>query len=191
MVQARPKALTFEEFLQYRDGTDSRYELVDGELVLMPEPSPQHSDITEFIYDSFKFEVKRFSLDWKVKFGDVGVRTGIRSSRTPDIAVIEGAVWRQLRATKSSAILEVPLLLAIEVVSPGEESAERDYRSKRAEYEAIGIPEYWIVDPWLNKVSVFWLVEGRYQIHEVSGDQLICSKIFPQLRLTATDILCA
>lgn len=50
MSQAETKlsTLTFEKYLTYDDGTDSRYELVDGELVLMPPPVPKHSDIVIF-----------------------------------------------------------------------------------------------------------------------------------------------
>lgn len=35
-----PVKLTFEEYLRYDDRTDNRYELEDGNLVLMPPPSP-------------------------------------------------------------------------------------------------------------------------------------------------------
>ncbi len=38
-----PVKLTFEQYLEYEDGTDNRYELWDGELVEMPSASPLHS----------------------------------------------------------------------------------------------------------------------------------------------------
>ncbi len=49
-----PVSLTFEEYLKYDNGTNNRYELVDGELVLMPPASFLHSDIIDFIADLFK-----------------------------------------------------------------------------------------------------------------------------------------
>ncbi|MEB3282164.1 MAG: Uma2 family endonuclease [Lyngbya sp.] len=122
-----PTKLTFEEYLTYDDGTDNRYELEDGVLIQMTPASPIHSDIVEFLYDSLKAEVKRLDLDWKVKQGDVGVRTRINRSRLPDVAVIQGEDWRRLRQSKKSAILEVACLLIVEVVSPGEENENRDY----------------------------------------------------------------
>jgi hypothetical protein len=48
--------------------------------------------------------------------------------------------------------------LVVEVVSPKQD--KRDYRYKRSAYAARQIPEYWIVDPILNKVTVLELVEG-------------------------------
>jgi Uma2 family endonuclease len=47
MVQTPTKRLTFEEYLAYDDGTDNRYELVNGDLVLMPPPTGQHADIVD------------------------------------------------------------------------------------------------------------------------------------------------
>ncbi|MEN9518288.1 MAG: hypothetical protein RLZZ381_876, partial [Cyanobacteriota bacterium] len=49
-----PEKISFEEYLNYDDGTDSRYELVDGELILMPPATARHSDIIDFIADCFK-----------------------------------------------------------------------------------------------------------------------------------------
>ncbi|MUL36974.1 Uma2 family endonuclease [Gloeocapsopsis dulcis] len=48
MIQALPKNLSFAEYLAYDDGTDTRYELVYGELVAMSQPTGQHADIAEF-----------------------------------------------------------------------------------------------------------------------------------------------
>lgn len=48
MTQAaapKPKIFTFEEYLAYDDGTDTRYELVDGELVEMPPESDDNNDV--------------------------------------------------------------------------------------------------------------------------------------------------
>ncbi|MDJ0681656.1 MAG: Uma2 family endonuclease [Xenococcaceae cyanobacterium MO_167.B52] len=141
----KKKLITFEQYLKYEDGTNSRYELVDGELVLMPPASFLHSDIIDFIADLFRAIAFEHKLDVKVKTGDVGVRTGINSSRIPEISVIDGIVWRSM-PRDASAVIEVPLLLAVEVVSPGTEQIERDYINKVTEYQNSGIAEYWIVD---------------------------------------------
>ena len=50
----------------------------------------------------------------------------MNSSRIPDISVIEGELWRKM-PRGASAVIEVPLMLAVEVVSPDAEQIERDY----------------------------------------------------------------
>ncbi|NER25760.1 MAG: Uma2 family endonuclease, partial [Symploca sp. SIO1C2] len=70
-----------------------------------------------------------------------------------------------------------------------DENYQRDYIEKRAEYEQHGIPEYWIVDPIAQLVTVLVLVNGKYQATEFSGNQRIISRIFPQLELTAKQVL--
>lgn len=185
-----PVKLSFEEYLTYDDGTDKRYELVDGELVPMTPASPRHSDIAAFLFIQFYQEVQRKGLDWKVKPGDVGVRTAFKRSRLPDVSVIAGDVWQQI-LSQDSAVLTVPLLLAVEVISPNYRSV--DTVDKLSEYQAIGIPEYWTVD-WdtdTPNVTVRRLVNGLYQERVFTGTQRIISQTFPELYLTAEQVLSA
>ena len=184
------KKITFEEYLNYDDGTNNRYELVNGELVLMPPASFLHSDIIDFIADLFKALSREQKLDIKVKTGDVGIRTGVNSSRIPDISVIEGEVWRKM-PRDASAVIEVPLMLAVEVVSPGAEQIERDYTDKAREYQNTGIREYWIVDPIEQKITVLVLDKGSYDKAIFTRDDAIGSPTFPQLNITASRILSA
>ena len=187
MVTAQLRNITFEEYLSYDDGTNKRYELVDGKLVEMPPASFLHSDIIDFIADCFKAIAKTYKLDLKVKTGDVGIRTGMNSSRIPDISVIDVKAWKSYRRDKS-AIIEDGLLLAVEVVSPGAEQIERDYTEKAVEYQNTGIPEYWIVDPTDSKITVLVLENGSYTKTVFTGDKAIASPTFSELKLTATEI---
>ena len=90
-----------------------------------------------------------------------------------------------------SAVIEDSLLLAVEVVSPGKEQIERDYVEKLAEYRDRGINEYWIVDPIEQKITVMHLNKGSYTQTVFSGDELIASPTFPQLRITVSEVLAA
>lgn len=190
MVTTPTKKVSFEEYLALDDGTDSRYELVDGELVLMPPASVRHSDIIDFICDCLKDAIARSRLDMRVKAGDVGVRTGANRSRIPDISVVDGPVWRSL-PRDVSAVIQVPLVLAVEVVSPGIEQIERDYTGSATEYQNTGIPEYWIVDPIEQKITVGVLLDGSYTKTVFVKDEAIASPTFPQLSVTAEQILSA
>ena len=184
------KTITFEEYLKYDDETNSRYELVDGELVVMPPASFLHSDIIDFIADLFKAYAHENKLDVKVKTGDVGVRTGINSSRIPDISVIDAQVYSSYRRDKT-AVIEGGLLLAVEVVSPGVEQIERDYIDKVIEYQNSGIEEYWIVDPIEQKITVLVLEKNGYNKTVFTGDDVIASAKFPKLKVTADEMISA
>ena len=164
--------VSFEEYIRYDDGTNKHYELVDGQLIEMPPASFLHSDIIDFIADCFKAIARQYKLDIKVKTGDVGVRTGLNSSRIPDIAVIDGQIYSSYRRDKS-AVIEDGLMLAVEVASPGAEQIERDYTDKAIEYQNIGIPEYWIVDPTEQKITVLVLNEGSYTKTVFTGSKAI------------------
>ena len=58
------KRLTFAEYLNYTDGTDRRYELVNGELIPMSLGIGQHGEIADFINSEFRDEIKRMNQPW-------------------------------------------------------------------------------------------------------------------------------
>lgn len=53
MTQAKPRFKTIEEYLDYDDGADTRYELVDGVLVEMPPESRLNQKIASFLFSAF------------------------------------------------------------------------------------------------------------------------------------------
>jgi len=191
MIQT-PVKLTFEEYLVYDDGTDNRYELVDGKLVMVPLPTGDHSDVIDLLSDAFKTAIAGLGA-WLVK-RDVGVYVGINPntnslrSRTPDLCIVTQVQWAVVKAQKNkAAVLKTAPLLAVEIVSPS--SKKTDSQAKEQEYQAVGIPEYWIVDLRQAKVTVLLLVDERYEKTEFIGNQQIVSRTFPQVSLTAQQVL--
>ena len=175
--------LTFEEYLNYDDGTDNRYEFVDGELILMNPPIGRHSLIIRLISKVFESEIERLALDW-LTLTDIGVRTAFSRSRIPDLSVV---TREQIEPyINVSAILETPQILVVEVVSP--ESVNRDYRYKRSEYAGAGISEYWIIDQAEKKVTVLKLVEGFYEEQVYRHNEQIVSVTFPDLVITVEQL---
>ena len=180
------KYYTFEEYLEYHDDTDLKYELVNGELIPMPTPSGLHALIMLFLFKQLDQEIERLSLDWIVMPANVGVRTSLNKSRIPDLVVLTASQKQEIRAMPCAVIESAPLL-AVEIVSPG--NAADDYRYKQVEYAVREIPEYWIVDPIKGKVSVLQLVEGLYESTEFTDNQAIKSATFPEFELTVEQIL--
>ncbi|MGB7442689.1 MAG: Uma2 family endonuclease [Coleofasciculaceae cyanobacterium] len=191
--------LTFEQFLEYEIAEEGRYELVNGEIVRIL-PTRQHENVADFIADTFKDEVKRLSLNYRVS-DRIVIRTvnsnGQEQGRHPDVSVVDKTLWDSNPAAYT-AFLE-PLQLAVEVVST---NWEDDYIDKLDEYQCLGIPEYWIVDylaigsrnylgnPKVPTIFVYLLDDnGVYQSTPYRGTDKIISRTFPELMLTIEEIL--
>ncbi|MDF5710063.1 MAG: Uma2 family endonuclease [Nostoc sp. S4] len=178
--------LTFEEYLTYDDGCGFHYELVDGRLELMNPPTIQHFLITKFLEQMLDGEIQRLGLPW-LTFRETGTRTGKNKSRLTDLSVVTQEQAREL--INASAVFESPPLLIVEVVSP--DSIKRDYRYKRSEYAAVEVPEYWIVDPLNEKISVLSLEEGFYEETVFIGNQQIGSRTFPEIAIAVGRVFSA
>ena len=187
--QAPVNYFSFADYYAYDDGTDNRYELVDGELVLTPPESIFNSDVSMRLL----LELAKIIPFHLLKYKEIMIEVSGRRAkvRIPDLLVLGEECCDALETTNRGTITHEmpPPLIAVEVVSPGTENEVRDYRFKRSEYAARGIAEYWIVDPVQNKITVLSLVEGFYEESIYTGDDLIKSEVFPEIKIKVSDIL--
>lgn len=180
--------LTLEDYLAYDDGTDTRYELVAGALVAMPPESDLNNEIAIVLM----FALGQFISPKLLRRGTEIVISGARTTtRIPDVMVLTEELAAMLKETNRSVVIlnMPPPALVVEVVSPGKENRDRDYRYKRSEYAARGIPEYWIVDPIQAQVTILTLVDGLYEAEVFVGGDRILSPFLPALTLTAKQAL--
>ncbi len=179
--------MTFEEYLRYDDGTDKQYEFVGGELVEMPPESPVNSRISFFLALQFA----KLLLEERIRHKDteIAISGSQVQTRLPDLMVLTEELASILGETSRGTIaLEMPSPeLIIEVASPGKTNEERDYRFKRSEYAARGVPEHWVINLAERKITVYTLVAGFYEEKEFTGDMLIQSR-FEALQLTAEQV---
>ena len=184
--------LTFREYLEYDDGTDNRYELVDGELVEVPPESGENYWIAQWLRDELVQFVDRRLV--KTQGCELQV-TGNPQNRFPDLTILLPEHFELTRKRLTITLDMRPPLFVAEIVSPyrsqNEENYQRDYVDKVQQYQERGIPEYWIIDPTEEKVTVLLLVDGTYQANEFTGNQQIVSRTFPELKLTAAQVLLA
>ena len=176
--------LTLDNYLTYQDGTDTRYELVNGELIAVAQPKGRHGAITEFLNDIFRAEIKRLGREWTSKQMAVAIQSprGGRweTARITDVMVLSLEQWRTLREQEAVIRLnEPPPFLVVEVVS--DSTVMTDYRTKRVEYNVLDIPEYWVIDPLKQCVTVMQSVEDLYEAQQFVGADYIASEIFPDL----------
>lgn len=186
--------LTFQEYLNYDDRTGNRYELVDGELVAMGIGTGLHGAIAEFLNEQFKLAAQQANQPWTAKDMRIGIRsprsTRWDTSRIPDVVVLPIEQWAAMQTRE--AVIELqdpPPLLVVEVVS--DSTVATDYRAKHSEYSVLEIPEYWIVDPLQQQVTIALLESGRYDDTVFIDDTRLISSVFPSLSLTAQQVLTA
>ncbi|MBW4527331.1 MAG: Uma2 family endonuclease [Phormidium tanganyikae FI6-MK23] len=182
MTQAKSTFSSFEEYLAYDDGTDQLYEFVDGELVALPPESGRNSQILMFmilaiapLIDPRRVRVRGLELEVR----------GNPRNRFPDLTIIQEEHIEQLQRRDTIRLSMLPPLLVVEIVSPGETNRSRDYNDKRNQYQDQGIPEYWIVDPQTQTVTVLKLNQaGMYIVIGFQGTERIESLLFPAINLT-------
>ncbi len=193
MIQAHKPKLTFEEYLTYEDDTDNRYELIDGELITLPPESGPNNFIANYLLFTLASSgfvplmlIRTHMCEIQVPI----LREGDSANRYPDLVILRPE-HILLTASRLTITLDMPPpQLVVEVVSPGRVGRDRDYISKRDQYAARNIPEYWIVDPQEQMVAVLRLESGEYvEVGMFQGEQTLVSPTFPQLNLTAGQVL--
>jgi len=187
MTLATTKPLTLEEYLNYDDGTDTRYELVDGRLVALSTESDINDRIASFLYAYFlQMGIPYYRLSMKAQ---IAVSGKLANARQPDLMVLSDASASALEGARQRLLTHdmPPPDLVVEVVSPRQ--ADRDYRHKRTEYAGRHIAEYWILDPIEQRVTVLVWIDGLYEETTYTSDQSIVSRLFPAMALSASQIL--
>jgi Uma2 family endonuclease len=200
MVQAQSKKLTFDEYLNYSNETDQRYELIDGELIALPPESEPNNFIANYLFfylassglvplrliKTHNCEVQVAVLRWRSPRRG----SGDAANRYPDLIILEPE-HIPLTATRLTITFDMlPPRFVVEVVSPGRVGSDRDYDRKRAQYAARGIAEYWAIDPIEQVVTVLRLQDGQYvEVGVFRDGEAIVSPMFPQLSLTVQQIL--
>jgi hypothetical protein len=176
-----------------------RYELHHGNIVEMAQPVGEHEEIKGFLTIKLSGMIDRLDLPYLIP-NQVIVRPDDKDSGYfPDVLVMNRANLPNESRWKKESILSsgASIPLVIEVVST---NWRADYYSKFANYEEMGILEYWIVDyaalggrnfignPKQPTISVCNLVEGEYHISKFQNSDRLISQTFPDLNLTVNQI---
>jgi Uma2 family endonuclease len=188
MTTTTRRRMTLEEYLNYDDGTDTRYELVNGELAEVPS----ESDLNNLIAIYLLAELLRFLPVRLLRRGTEVVVNGYHTTtRIPDLMVLTEDLAAALTGAKRSVVMPdmPPPTLVVEIVSPGTANEVRDYRYKRSEYAARSIAEYWIVDPQQAQITILTLVAGLYEEASFKGNDRLISSTLPNLDLTPAQVL--
>ncbi len=179
------RRMTFQEFLEAEEVEGYRYELAKGVVEVSEIPDDPHGFIVFNLYTSLgryhhehPGRILRYGSGSEFRFWLPGMQSG----RHPDVAVVVAGTGKDARGRR-------PATLAFEVVSPGNEARERDYRTKREEYLAYGLREYWIVDPIERRVVVL-IRDGDAWIERLfKEDQEAEGLVLPGFRIAVGELL--
>ncbi len=165
-------------------GTNRLIEFSDGCIEVLPMPTKLHQQIVRFLFLLFHQFVSTRGLG-EVLFAPLPIRLWPSKFRDPDIVYLRPERG-EYRGQPEGADL------VVEVVSEGEENRRRDIETKRQEYARARIPEYWIVDPENQRVTVLVLKEAKYREHGVFGPgETATSAILPGLAVAIADLFAA
>ncbi len=143
MVQAAATSLTFDEFIEGYPEDGGRYELRHG-VVLEMRPIGPHEEVIALIRRKLDFEIERQGLPLFIPQSCLVKPLREGEGYLPDIIVLDqkkvktDPYWKKYSSLSSSGAIK----LIVEVVST---NWQDDYLTKLAEYEKLGVPEYWIV----------------------------------------------
>lgn len=138
-------------------------EFTDGYVEVLPMPTETHQSIVEYLYLALRTFVVARRLG-RVLFAPLRVRIRPEKYREPDIVFM-----RAEHADRRTDEFWIGADLVMEVVSDDDESRARDFERKRRDYAEGRIPEYWIVDPVTERITVLVLADAAYHTHGEFG----------------------
>lgn len=200
MVQAIPQFTTFDEFIAgYPE--DGRYELIHGRVCEV-KPTGPHEQVGAYLHRRLLVEVDRLQFPYFLPKSCTVKPFGEQSGYLPDVVIVDQTKLRdEPRWQRESTLIRgASMPLMVEVAST---NWRDDYQRKAADYEEMGIPEFWIVDylglggrryigtPKKPMFSVYQLMDGEYQVSLFGQGERIVSPTFPELSLTLDQVLSA
>jgi Uma2 family endonuclease len=147
-----------EGYLWLTDHTNRLIEFTDGYIEVLPMPTPLHQNILQFLFLAF--------LDYihprggKVHFAPLRLRIRPGKFREPDLLLL-----LDINDSRQEVRYWYWADLALEVVS--DDKPSRDLVDKRFDYAELGIPEYWIANPFSETITVLRLEGAEYVEHGV------------------------
>jgi Uma2 family endonuclease len=157
---AAPYTWTYAEYARFPDD-GNRYEVIDGEVLVTPAPSPKHQNVVGELYIALRTYARQFRLG--VVLADVDVLFVTGQFLRPDIVFVPN----DRRDGISDRGIEVAPGLIVEVQSPTSASIDRVKKPRR--YGDFGVPEYWVVDPMAREVLVWRFDTGAVEPERIVG----------------------
>ena len=149
---------TEAQYLKLTDHSRRLLEFTDGYLEVLPMPTGRHQVISRFLLFALFAFVQR--LGGSVLYAPLRLQIRAGMFREPDLLLV-----RDANDPRRQNAYWLGADLVVEIVSPDDPG--RDTRTKRVDYAVAGVPEYWIVNPKEESITVLRLKGERYVEHGV------------------------
>lgn len=171
----------FDAITAYDD--NFRYELIEGVLVVNPVASPGERGpndlLGHWLWTYRESHPQGISLDETLTEEYIRTR---KSRRRAD-----RVIWAGLRRRPNREV-DIPTI-AVEFVSPGRRSWNRDYVEKRDEYLTAGVVEYWVIDRFNRTMTVFRKHEGVVAEQTIEANDVFRPAELPGFELPLAKLL--
>ncbi len=170
----------YHDYLQLPE--DKRYEILDGELFMVPAPNIRHQRLSKRIASALMAQLETTGSG-EVFWAPCDVVLSDENVLQPDLLFVR----RERSGIIGEAHVSGPPDLVVEILSPGTRS--KDVEIKRKLYAAFGVREYWIVDPDAETIEVLTWTDRGYAAAGVYGpSEYLLSPLLPGLKLPLADI---
>ncbi len=165
--------MTLAEYRALDEAADGVWELVDGVPEQMPPPTIDHQNLITFLIEFINAYLNSTLPRQGWAIPGIGVVLSDVRAPTPDFVYVRADRGHLLRGSFVEGIPD----LVVEALSS---DRARDLVMKRAWYEAAGVPEYWIIDPASNRITVLELNGGTYAERATLGsDETLTTRAIP------------
>ena len=176
----KKKKYTYEDYAKLPEGAP--YQLIGGELIITPAPTPYHQRISRKIEFLLIEYVEKNELG-EVFDAPIDVYFEETETYQPDIIFISKERLNIIGETKIKGAPD----LIIEILSPA--TAYYDLGRKYEVYEKNGVKEYWIVHPERKSIEIYQNQEGQFKLIQIAKEKdTVNSSLFKDFELNLEKI---
>lgn len=157
---------TVEDYLQLEEGLLAQ--LIDGELIRSPAPTPRHQEIIGKLFIIFQTPETPF----KSFFSPIDLYLNEKNVLQPDLVCFKDDTIVTERGIEGAPEI------VVEVVSPSNSYIDRNIKKRK--YLEFGVKEVWLVDPG-NRTIEMYVDNIDKPLLYLAGEGRVTSKVIPQL----------
>jgi len=178
MAIPKERLVSYQEWLELDLGDETRAELIDGRVYMISAPSIRHQVVSGNMY----FQLRSFLRGKKCRvfYSPIAVRLNDDTEVQPDLMVVCDSKKLAGRGCRGAPDL------VVEILSPS--TANHDRYTKFMLYLKSGVPEYWIVDPESNTISVHRLSDAGYNVTILTDNDTATVNALPGFEMDLAEV---